>query len=74
MSSPTLDFYAFKYICAVIAREGRDVATVDLPGFFLQTEQEGDELKLLKLTGEVVLLLVVECDPNKWKKHPKEKW
>lgn len=37
-SSPTLDFYAFKYICAMIAREERDVATVDLPGFFLQTE------------------------------------
>ena len=34
VSSPTPDFYAFKFICAVIAREGRDVATVDLPGFF----------------------------------------
>ena len=39
-SSPTPDFYAFKYIIAVIAKEGRDCATVDLPGFFLQTEQE----------------------------------
>ena len=68
VSSPTPDFYAFKYICAVIAREGRDAATVDLPGFFLQTEQEGDELILLKLTGEVALLLV-ECEPDKWKKH-----
>ena len=68
VSSPTPDFYAFKYICAVIAKEGRDVATVDLPGFFLQTEQEGDELILLKLTGEVALLLV-ECNEKKWKKH-----
>ena len=67
-SSPTPDFYAFKYICAIIAKEARDVATVDLPGFFLQTEQEGEELILLKLTGEVALLLV-ECDPNRWKKH-----
>ena len=33
VSSPTPDFYAFKFVCAVIAREGRDVATVDLPGF-----------------------------------------
>ena len=32
-SSPTPDFYAFKYIIAVIAKEGRDAATVDLPGF-----------------------------------------
>ncbi len=38
VSSPTPDFYAFKYLCAIITKEGRDVATVDLPGFFLQTE------------------------------------
>ena len=68
VSSPTPDFYAFKYICAVIAKEARDVASVDLPGFFLQTEQEGDEVILLKLTGEVALLLV-ECEPNRWRKH-----
>jgi hypothetical protein len=68
VSSPTPDFYAFKYICAVIAKEARDVASVDLPGFFLQTEQEGDDVILLKLTGEVALLLV-ECEPNKWRKH-----
>ena len=68
VSSPTPDFYAFKFICAMIAREGRDVATADLPGFFLQTEQEGDEVIMLKLTGEVALLLV-ECEPDKWRKH-----
>ena len=34
-TSPTPDFYAFKYICAVIGKEGRDVASFDLPGFFL---------------------------------------
>jgi hypothetical protein len=65
VSSPTPDFYAFKFVCAVIAREARDVATVDLPGFFLQTDQ--DELILLKVTGAVALLLV-ESD-SKWKKH-----
>lgn len=37
-SLPTLEFYAFKYIVAVIAKEGRDLAMIDLPGFFLQTE------------------------------------
>ena len=66
VSSPTPDFYSFKFVCAVIAREGRDLATVDLPGFFLQTDQ--DKLILLKVTGAVALLLV-ESDPNKWKKH-----
>ena len=66
VSSPTPDFYSFKFIAAVIAREGRDVATVDLPGFFLQTDQ--DEKILLKVTGAVALLLV-ESDSAKWKKH-----
>jgi hypothetical protein len=65
VSSPTPDFYAFKFVCAVIAREARDVASVDLPGFFLQTDQ--DELILLKVTGAVALLLV-ESD-SKWRKH-----
>ena len=64
--SPTPDFYAFKFICTVIAREGRDVTTVDLPGFFLQTDQ--DKRILLKVTGAVALLLV-DSDPSKWKKH-----
>jgi hypothetical protein len=66
VSSPTPDFYAFKFIAAVIAREGRDVASVDLPGFFLQTDQ--DEKILLKVTGAVALLLV-ESEPSKWRKH-----
>ena len=47
-TSPTPDFYSFKYIVAVIAKEGRDCATVDLPGFFLQTEQDKDKTILLK--------------------------
>ena len=54
--SPTPDFYSLKYLCAVFAKEGQDVATVDLPRFFLQTENEG--LVLLKMTSTVVLLLV----------------
>ena len=35
VSSLTPDFYAFKYICAIIVKESRDIATIDLPGFFL---------------------------------------
>ena len=68
-SPPTPDFYAFNYICAVIELEGRDAATVDLPGFFLQTEQ--DELIMLRLTGAVALMLT-ETDPYNWKKHLRE--
>ena len=67
-SSPTPDFCTFKHICSIIAREGRDTATAYLPGLFLQTEHKGDERSLLKLTGEVALLLV-ESDPIKWEKY-----
>ena len=68
VSSPIPDFCAFKYICAVIAKESRDIATIDLPGFFLQTEMERDDKILLKITGAVALLLV-ESNPEKWQTH-----
>ena len=64
VSSPIPDFYTFKYICAIIAKELRDVATVDLPSFFFQTEIEEDDKILLKITGAVALLLV-ESNPEK---------
>ena len=59
---PTPDFYSLKYLCAVFAKEGRDVATFDLPGFFLQAENE--DLALLKITG-VAALVLVESNPGK---------
>ena len=71
MSSPTPDFYSFKFMWDVVAREGCDVVTVDLPCFFLQTDK--DNLILLKVTG-VVALLLVESDPNKWRNHLKKEW
>ena len=58
-SSPTPDFHVLKFSCAIIAREGRDVGSVDLLEIFLQTDiNEDDKLMLLKLTGVVALLLV----------------
>ena len=63
--SPAPGFYAFKYICGVIAKEGRGAATAGLPGFFLQAGQ--DEWLLLKLAGPAALVLA-ECD-EKWRKH-----
>ena len=42
-SSPTPDFYYLKHVCGMISKESRDVATVDLPSFFLQTEQKNDD-------------------------------
>ena len=69
VSSPTPDFYSLKHACGVAAKEGRDTGTVDLPGFFLQTEAADEgELVVIKLTGTIALLLV-ECDPGRWKRH-----
>ena len=48
------------------ALEGRDIITCDLPGFFLQTNMEGDIL--LRTDGALVLLLV-KIDKKRWKKH-----
>ena len=42
----------------VIAKEKRDAAIEDLPGFFLQTEKDGEEVMLLKMTGAIAFLLV----------------
>ena len=55
-SSPAPDFNSLKCLYAVFAKEGRDTATADLPGFFLQTKQE--EEVLIKITGAAALLLV----------------
>ena len=41
---------------------------VNLPSFFLQTRNEGDELVLLKITSAAALLLI-ESNSEKWKKH-----
>lgn len=70
VSSPILDFYAFKYVYAIIAKEEKDMVTVDLPRYFLQTEMDGEEKIILKLTRAIVLLLV-ELDPRRWKNHLK---
>ena len=67
-SSPTPDFYAFKYIVTVIAKESRDCAKIDLQGFFLQTKKEEDTQIILYLAGSVVMLLVDSYE-QKWKKH-----
>ena len=56
-------FFALKHAHGTSAKEERDVATIDLLGFFLQTEADDEDETVVKLTGAVVLLLV-ECDPK----------
>ena len=66
VSSPTIAFEALLYTLMIDAMEGRDVATIDLPGHFLQTDM--DEKLILKIQGALAMLLV-EMNPSRWKKH-----
>ena len=67
-NSPTPDFYAFKYACGESSKERIDAATVDLPGFFRQTDRDREELIFLKLTGAIALFLA-KYDERKWRKY-----
>ena len=67
-SSSTLDFYSFMSVRRLMSKEGRDAATVELPGFFLQTHRKDKDLILLKL-AEAVVLLLADLDQAKWKKY-----
>ena len=67
-ASPAPAFCAVKYACATAAKEERDTASIDLPSFFLQTEaDEDDEKIIIKFAGAVALLLV-EVD-ERWHEH-----
>ena len=41
-SSPTVSTHALMATCLIDAIEGRDVATIDIPGAFLQAEMDED--------------------------------
>ena len=66
VSSPTPSTVALKCTMIVDPQENRDVAIVDLPAQFLQTNM--DEVIHLKILGPLALLLV-EHDTGTWKKH-----
>ena len=63
---PTVNIESVLISAAIDTKEGRDVATIDLPGFFMQTEQKGTEHVLLE---GVMAQLLVQTDPKKYKKH-----
>jgi hypothetical protein len=51
--------------CLIDAIERRDVATLDIPGAFMQSEMEG--LVIMKLEG-VMAGVILKIDPAKYKK------
>ena len=65
-SSPTVNLHALYLTSIQDALEGRDVATVDIPGAFLQTDMPNNEPPVhIKLTGQMVDLLC-KIDPDRY--------
>ena len=56
-SSPTVSLHALMISCLIDAIEGRDVATADIPGAFLQTEMPEGEDVYIRLDGTMADLL-----------------
>ena len=59
-SSPTVATESVLLSCVIDAKERRDVATVDIPGAFMQGDQ--DETVHMRLEGTLAELLI-KCDP-----------
>ena len=68
-SSPTISVEALFITCLIDAKEGRDIATCDVPGAFMHADI--DEVIHLCLDGEIAVLLKV--DPSYSKYVTKEK-
>ena len=60
-SSPTVATESVLLSCVIDAKERRDVATVDIPGAFMQGDQ--DETVHMRLEGTLAELLT-KCDPK----------
>ena len=65
-SSPTVAIESVLLSCTIDAKEGRNVATVDIPGAFMQADM--DEIVHLKMQGQMAELLV-KLDPKLYRKH-----
>jgi hypothetical protein len=64
-SSPTVAPETLLVTCLIDAIEKRDVATLDIPGAFMQSEMEG--LVIMKLE-RVMAEIILKIDPGKYKK------
>lgn len=66
-SSPTITTEAVFIITTIAAKEGRDVASVDIPGAFMQTDLDG-EIIHIKFEGRMAELLAM-IDPKLYRQH-----
>ena len=65
-SSPTVATESVLLSCVIDAKECRDVATVDIPGAFMQGDQ--DETVHMRLEGTLAELLT-KCDPKLYRQY-----
>lgn len=65
-SAPTVAIESVMLACTIDAKEGRDVAVVDIPGAFMQADV--DELTHIRLEGEMAELLT-KVDPKLYRKY-----
>ena len=65
-SSPTVAMESVLLSCVIDAKEQRDVATVDIPGAFMQGDQ--DETVHMRLDGTLAELLV-KCNPKLYRQY-----
>ena len=56
-ASPTILLESVLLTCVIDAREDREVATVDIPNAFVQTDMEGERV-VMKMRGKLAELLV----------------
>ena len=66
VSAPMVATESLLLTCLIDASEGRDVATVDIPGAFMQSDMEGDDT-YMKLEGKMIDILA-KLDKNLYTK------
>ena len=68
-SSPTVATESVLLTCVIDAQEGRDVAVIDIPNAFIQTEIENEkDMAIIKLRGVLVDILI-EIAPDVYKPY-----
>jgi hypothetical protein len=67
--SPSVSIEAVMLSCVLDANEGRDVATADIPGAFMQADM--DEIIYMRLEGTMADLLI-KLDPDTYQRHARK--
>ena len=68
-SSPTAFLAGVMTTCVIDAYEQRDVATVDIPGAFLQTKMPKDEKKVHVILDDRMAELLAKISPETYQKY-----